>query len=308
MIKVVYKKNDQPIALWVTGRELGNNVFQICTADEKMLKVIVTSHRVHSWLKVKLAGVEFRTISAIQVGVFRSPQLEAKVLAPFRDNNMIYPPGDQAFWKSIHILADAENDNIPDPNSKIYRPGLWYSALFGGGTILGYQNRIYIIPQTDQFSKLLRQEGAKAFSKYESFEDPTLAYTDEKGLIQEPGAAKPSSTPDRKTIPPSPRSPGNLGASRPASGQDKKSACFIATACFDSPNCDQISILRNFRDERLISAPLGKFFINLYYQVSPPIAKFIREVPALKWIIRHLVLEPFVNWIKRGEPNGTLKP
>jgi hypothetical protein len=62
--------------------------------------------------------------------------------------------------------------------------------------------------------------------------------------------------------------------------------CFIATVTYDTPIAEEIQILRDFRDEYLLTSPLGQRFVNLYYQVSPPIAEFITDHPSLKPIVR----------------------
>jgi outer membrane protein assembly factor BamB len=62
--------------------------------------------------------------------------------------------------------------------------------------------------------------------------------------------------------------------------------CFIATAAYGSPMATEIGILREFRDEYLLTNPLGQALIDLYYRVSPPIAQFITEHPSLKPIVR----------------------
>jgi hypothetical protein len=62
--------------------------------------------------------------------------------------------------------------------------------------------------------------------------------------------------------------------------------CFIATAAYDTPMAPEIQILREFRDEYLLTNPLGRAFVHLYYKVSPPIAEFITDHPSLKPIVR----------------------
>jgi hypothetical protein len=62
--------------------------------------------------------------------------------------------------------------------------------------------------------------------------------------------------------------------------------CFIATAAYGTPMEKEVQILRTFRDEYLLTNHLGQAFVNLYYSVSPPIAKFITDHPALKPIVR----------------------
>ena len=62
--------------------------------------------------------------------------------------------------------------------------------------------------------------------------------------------------------------------------------CFIATAAYGTPMAEEIEILRIFRDEHLLTNPLGQTFVDFYYRVSPPIAEFITEHPSLKPIVR----------------------
>ena len=49
---------------------------------------------------------------------------------------------------------------------------------------------------------------------------------------------------------------------------------------------DEIQILREFRDEYLLTNPLGQALVGLYYRVSSPMAEFITEHPSLKPIGR----------------------
>jgi streptogramin lyase len=62
--------------------------------------------------------------------------------------------------------------------------------------------------------------------------------------------------------------------------------CFIATAAYGTPMAREIEILREFRDEYLLTNPLGQALAGFYYRVSPPIAEFIVEHPGLKPIVR----------------------
>ena len=64
------------------------------------------------------------------------------------------------------------------------------------------------------------------------------------------------------------------------------SRCCIATAAYSTPVAKELEILREFRDEYLLSNPLGQTFVDFYYWVSPPIAQFITEYPSLKPIAR----------------------
>jgi hypothetical protein len=49
---------------------------------------------------------------------------------------------------------------------------------------------------------------------------------------------------------------------------------------------EEIQILREFRDEYMLTNPLGQALVDTYYRVSPPIAEFITEHPGLKPIVR----------------------
>jgi len=62
--------------------------------------------------------------------------------------------------------------------------------------------------------------------------------------------------------------------------------CFIATAAYGTPMAEEIQILREFRDEYLLTNPVGSTLVDIYYRVSPPIAEFITEHPGLKPIVR----------------------
>jgi hypothetical protein len=62
--------------------------------------------------------------------------------------------------------------------------------------------------------------------------------------------------------------------------------CFIATAAYGTPMAQEIQILRELRDEYLLTNPLGQALVDFYYKVSPPIAEFITAHPSLKPIVR----------------------
>jgi parallel beta-helix repeat protein len=65
-----------------------------------------------------------------------------------------------------------------------------------------------------------------------------------------------------------------------------RSGCFIATAAYGTAMASQVQTLRDFRDQYLLTNPLGRALVNLYYRTSPPIADFITSHPSLKPIVR----------------------
>jgi len=62
--------------------------------------------------------------------------------------------------------------------------------------------------------------------------------------------------------------------------------CFIATAAYGSYLDSHVETLRNFRDQYLVTNPVGSALVSAYYDISPPLAEFIDDNPALKPIVR----------------------
>ena len=68
--------------------------------------------------------------------------------------------------------------------------------------------------------------------------------------------------------------------------QKVSSPCCTATAAYGTPMAQEIGILRQFRDEYLLTNPVGKTLAEIYYSVSPPLAEFLIEHPDLKPVVR----------------------
>ncbi|MFT5729012.1 MAG: putative delta-60 repeat protein [Desulforhopalus sp.] len=63
-------------------------------------------------------------------------------------------------------------------------------------------------------------------------------------------------------------------------------SCFIATAAYGSILEKHVVLLRQFRDDYLLTNSIGQRFVALYYHFSPPIADKIRENATLQTIAR----------------------
>jgi len=84
--------------------------------------------------------------------------------------------------------------------------------------------------------------------------------------------------------------------------------CFIATAAYGTDTAKELDILREFRDEVLLSNNLGAKFVSFYYKTSPPIADFISQHEVLRTVVRVGFVDPVVKilswthdlWSARG--------
>ncbi len=70
--------------------------------------------------------------------------------------------------------------------------------------------------------------------------------------------------------------------------------CFIATAAFSSSSAPSVLVLRDLRDRYLNGSRPGRALVAMYYRLSPRIATFIDEHPAMRGPVQLLLL-PFVG-------------
>ena len=82
-------------------------------------------------------------------------------------------------------------------------------------------------------------------------------------------------------------------------GEDE--GCFIATAAYGTETAEELDTLRHFRDEVLMTNPVGRELVELYYQVSPPPADFIAERELLRTLVREIALDPIVAILAASE-------
>ncbi|MGB3237893.1 MAG: CFI-box-CTERM domain-containing protein [Geitlerinemataceae cyanobacterium] len=67
--------------------------------------------------------------------------------------------------------------------------------------------------------------------------------------------------------------------------------CFIATAACGE-NSLEVQTLRTFRDQYLLSHPLGNLFVQVYQKLSPPLASAIKNKLFLKSLARFFIVNP----------------
>jgi hypothetical protein len=85
-----------------------------------------------------------------------------------------------------------------------------------------------------------------------------------------------------------------VASTSPGSG---RGGCFIATAVYGSAMADEVTMLREFRDQYLLTNAAGKGFVRLYSRYSPSMANFIAGHEILRALTR-IGLTPVVYSIK----------
>jgi hypothetical protein len=73
--------------------------------------------------------------------------------------------------------------------------------------------------------------------------------------------------------------------------------CFIATAAFGCPMANEVAALRDFRDNFLLKARVGRRLVKIYDRVSPPLANYIGRHETLRSVTRH-TLKPLIHLTK----------
>lgn len=71
--------------------------------------------------------------------------------------------------------------------------------------------------------------------------------------------------------------------------------CCIVGVAYYNPKSKELTILREWRDEKLMKNKLGKTLVKMYYTLSPMFVMFIAESEKMKAFTR-LLVNPFVNF------------
>jgi hypothetical protein len=78
----------------------------------------------------------------------------------------------------------------------------------------------------------------------------------------------------------------------------RQSQCFIATAAFRSAKGPEVTLLRRFRDEFLLSHRWGRTFVSFYYKHSPQAAEWLLKNPEWRgFTLRALILIQVWAWL-----------
>jgi hypothetical protein len=74
--------------------------------------------------------------------------------------------------------------------------------------------------------------------------------------------------------------------------------CFIATAAWGTPMDRHVRILKEFRDNCLLTNKIGRLFVDIYYRYSPAAADYISKHESLRFTVKWVLL-PIVafSWI-----------
>ncbi len=78
------------------------------------------------------------------------------------------------------------------------------------------------------------------------------------------------------------------------SGGSGGGGCFIATAAYGKYDHPKVQLLREFRDQYLLTNNLGRNIVDMYYRWSPTLAKFVADRNSMKVLVR-LTLMPIIG-------------
>ncbi len=79
----------------------------------------------------------------------------------------------------------------------------------------------------------------------------------------------------------------------------RKNSCYIATVCYGDPLCENVLVLKWYRDNILMKSRAGRYLVSFYYLVSPSISKFLEQKNSFNRFLKKVILDPIVLNIKK---------
>lgn len=113
------------------------------------------------------------------------------------------------------------------------------------------------------------------------------------GFIDDPTASQGVALTNNDNANGIPQSEYSIGSGVDVNLNQPADECFIATAAFGSKFQPAVGLLRQFRDQYLLTNSWGESFVHFYYRVSPPIAAAIAGHDVLRGVVR-IALIPFI--------------
>jgi hypothetical protein len=192
-------------------------------------------------------------------------------------------------WELQFSLDPLTDDSSGDPDGD----GLTNVQEYGAGTYAndddtdddtmpdGWEVEHALDPLADDSSQDPDSDGLTNAQEYVEGTDPHDAdtdndrYSDGEEVARGSDPTNPDSMPRR----------GGVGG-----------PCFIATAAYGTPLAHEVDVLRDFRDNYLLTNRLGTACVKTYYRLSPPLARFIASHEPLRTVVR-AVLVPVLGLI-----------
>ncbi|MCL1474981.1 CFI-box-CTERM domain-containing protein [Argonema antarcticum] len=240
----------------------------------------------------------------------------------FYQNNKKYQQALQEYANALSSLHVAVmiSENVNRRNNQVYYElETRITYLFLIATVLGkittcyasmvhFKESSYILSQEKEIVSILaryeRSFSAKNLNNYEACRE-NISLNESRLTIQEALLQQGSSIQEinldeiskkiRETI--KDISKLELCGFMLTDGTSTSSSCFIATAAYSTSTHPDLDTFRNFRDEKLLTNPLGKRLVNLYYQISPSIAQYVGNQPTIKSFVRQQ-LERLAQWMR----------
>jgi len=80
---------------------------------------------------------------------------------------------------------------------------------------------------------------------------------------------------------------------------NRRSGCYIATVAYASPNAKEVIRFKEYRDQILKKTIIGKFFLSLYYLISPPLSNFLVNKAWINKLLKQVFLDPIYRRLKK---------